>query len=354
MSEFETEIPTSPDSPDIDDSRRVRLSPGRRKPGSRIDKWLHNRLPRLSRTMLQRLIRDGAITVNGLPTKPSYEPEMDDVIDVLLPAPEPTDIIPEDIPLDILYEDDYLLALNKQTGIVCHPAHCAQTGTLVNGLVFYADSLSKGGDSFRPGIVHRLDKNTTGVLLVAKTDEAHWRLCLQFEKRTIHKTYLGVVEGIVDLDGDTIDQPLSSHPTVKDRFVVAPKSLRDMMHKHAVTRYKVTERFAGYTLVEMYPVTGRTHQLRVHMSYIGHPMMGDTLYRGHWVSERDLTGEGSTDPLMDFQSLHARRIEFVHPITQQRITIEAPVPAKLQRAIDLLRQYRPLKPRRSAGNGERS
>jgi 23S rRNA pseudouridine1911/1915/1917 synthase len=320
----------------------VTLKIRRRKEGSRLDKYLHGRFPRMSRTVLQRLIKSGDITVNGMPTKASYEPMKGDIVEVVVPPPPPTDVVPEDIPLDVIYEDEYLLAINKQTGIICHPARYGQTGTLVNALTFYANTLSTGGDPFRPGIVHRLDKNTTGVMLIAKTDETHWRLSMQFERRTIHKTYLGIVEGRVQLDGDVIDQPLVAHPMVKDRYIVAGKATYNQILKQSVTRYEVLERFTGFTLVHMHPKTGRTHQLRVHMSSIGHPMLGDTLYGGHFFSEQDIAGSGSTEPLIAFQSLHARRIEFVHPITENAMLIEAPVAEKLQGIIDLLRRHRSL------------
>lgn len=330
-----------------DCSQTVRLTIRRRKPGTRLDKYLRARFPRMSRTTLQRLIKEGGITVNGLPTKPSYEPAKGDLVEVLVPPPRPIDVVPECIPLDIIYEDDHLLAINKQTGIICHPAGPAQTGTLVNGLAYYAGSLSHGEDPFRPGIVHRLDKNTTGVMLVAKTDETHWRLALQFERRTLHKTYLAVVEGEMPLDADIIDQPLAANPLIKDRYIAATKVTRNLIAKDAVTHYQVADRFAGFTLVQMHPKTGRTHQLRVHMSSIGHPIMGDTLYGGHFVSEHDLTGAGSDDPLFRHQCLHAWKIEFTHPIREKPMMIEAPISPRLQSLIDLLREHRPGIPRRS-------
>jgi len=325
-----------------DEVRRGRFRIRRRLPGRRIDKYIHSRYPRMSRTLIQRLIRQGSITVNGLPTKPSYEPATGDIVEVVLPPPEPTDVIPEDIPLDVLYEDDHLLAINKQTGIICHPARATQTGTIANAVAFHAEKLSHGDDPFRPGIVHRLDKNTTGVMLIAKDDETHWRLSMQFERRTIHKSYLGIVEGRPRLDGDIIDMPLAAHPTIKDRYIVPGMPLRPMLFKDAVTRYEVVERFKGFSIVHLHPKTGRTHQLRVHMSAIGHPMMGDTAYGGHFFTARDITGDAqaSAEPLIPYQSLHAFRITFVHPISEQTMTIEAPLPQQLQVIVDLLRRYR--------------
>ena len=248
------------------------------------------------------------------------------------------------MPLDILYEDDDLLAVNKPKGIIVHPSHGTQTGTLANGLAYYASSLSHGDDPFRPGIIHRLDKNTTGVLLIAKTDEAHWRISLQFERRTIRKTYLGVVEGNPKFESDVINAPLGTHPTIKDRYIVpgAHQKFLSKLWKEAITEYEVVERFKGYALVHLHPRTGRTHQLRVHMSFIGHPMAGDTFYAGHHVSEKSLSGEGSDLPIVSQQALHAYRIRFVHPITEKTMELEAPPPAELARLIHLLREHRAL------------
>jgi 23S rRNA pseudouridine1911/1915/1917 synthase len=325
-----------------DEAQRVSLIVRRRLPGRRLDKYLHARFPRLSRTLIQRLIKQGDVTVNGKPTKASYEPDTHDRVDLVIPPPEPYEVIPEQIPLDIVYEDDYLLAINKQKGIIVHPSKSTQTGTLANGLAFYAGSLSHGEDPFRPGIVHRLDKNTTGIMLVAKTDEAHWRLSLQFERRTIRKTYLGVVEGSPQLDSDVINAPLASHPTIKDRYIIpgCHAGVLNRLGKEAITEYRVVERFRGYSLVHLHPKTGRTHQLRVHMSFIGHPMAGDTFYGGHHVSELQLTGQGSDLPMTNQQALHAFRIRFNHPILETPIELEAPPPDDLAALIRLLRQYR--------------
>ena len=320
-----------------------RLCVRRRTVGRRLDKYLHGRFPRLSRTVIQKLIRQGEVTVNGKVAKCSYEPNGGDVIELRVPPPEPTDVIPEDIPLDIIYEDRHMLALNKHTGIICHPSHPSQTGTIANGLAHYAgQNLSHGDDPFRPGIVHRLDKNTSGVMLVAKTDEAHWRLGLQFEQRKIQKTYFGIVEGDPTLDGDLVNQPLAAHPAIRDRHIVPGFPSREMLFKEAVTQYRVQQRFHGFATVHMHPKTGRTHQLRVHMSAIGHPLMGDTLYGGHLFSEKDLTGAGSDKPLIEHQSLHAAHIKFIHPIKEEPMEIEAPLPDRLRRIVDLLCKHRAL------------
>ncbi|MBK9127742.1 MAG: RluA family pseudouridine synthase [Phycisphaerales bacterium] len=324
---------------DEDQAERVRIRIRKRLPGRRLDKYLHGRFPRLSRTTIQRLIKQGAITVNGQPTKASYEMNDADVIELVIPPPEPREIVPEPIPLDIVYEDEHLLAINKQAGIICHPARGDQTGTLVNGLAYYAGSLSHGEDPFRPGIVHRLDKNTTGIMLVAKTDEAHWRLSLQFERRTVQKTYIALVHGEPQLDGDTIDAPIGVHPVVREKFAVMVRENKIDIAKSAVTHYEVAERFGDYALVKLFPRTGRTHQLRVHMSHTRHPIVGDLMYGGRALSEFDLSGDPAApvEPLFAHQALHAWRIAFRHPILETRMELEAPFPPKFKRAVELLR-----------------
>ncbi|MCP4590194.1 MAG: RluA family pseudouridine synthase [bacterium] len=348
MADETMENPSGSDSADLPPedqdggaaARRERLCIRRRVSGRRLDKYLRGRFPRMSRSMLQRLIKDGDITVNGRPAKASYEPASGDIVEVLVPPPPPTDIAAEQIPLDIIHEDDHLLAINKEAGIICHPAGPTQGGTIANAVAFHAATLSRGDDPYRPGIVHRLDKNTTGVMLIAKSDEAHWRLSLQFERRTIQKTYFGICEGVPSRDQDIIDQPLGAHPLIKDRYMNPGQLPRSMLFKEAITRYAVQERFKGFAIVHMYPKTGRTHQLRVHMSSIGHPLMGDTYYGGHFFSEQNLAGSGAEEPLIATQSLHALAIEFVHPIAEQPMRLEAPLPANLRNIVELLRAHR--------------
>lgn len=338
------ELADRPLDVDSEEAQPVTIYIRRRLPGRRLDKYLHGRFQRMSRTTIQRLIKQGVITVNHKPTKASYEPEAGDRIDLVIPPPEPYEIIPEPIPLDIVYEDEVMMAINKPKGIIVHPSCGTQTGTIANGLAYYAKQLSHGDDPFRPGIVHRLDKNTTGIMLVAKTDEAHWRLAIQFERRLVRKTYLGVVEGNPELDSDVINAPLAAHNVIKDRYIIPPSHhrWRSKLLKEAVTEYEIVERFRGYALAHLHPRTGRTHQLRVHMSYIGHPMAGDTFYGGHHVSELSLTGQGSDEPITSQQALHAYRIRFKHPISEAQMELEAPPPPELARLIQILREYRRL------------
>jgi len=325
---------------DEEDSQHARIRIRRKLPGRRLDKYLRGRFPHLSRTMIQRLIRQGLITVNAKVVKPSYEMDAGDVIDLLIPPPEPREVVPENIPLDIVYEDDFILAINKPAGIICHPARGDQSGTIANALVYYAGELSHGADPFRPGIVHRLDKNTTGIMLVAKNDEAHWRLALQFERRTVQKTYLAVVHGELELDGDTINAPIGVHPVVREKFAVMASENRIDIAKSAVTSYEVLERYRGFALVKLMPKTGRTHQLRVHMSYIGHPLVGDAMYGGRPVSEQELCGCGSAEPIIDHQALHAWKIAFRHPITEKPMELEAPFHGKFKQLVQTLRRCR--------------
>ncbi len=326
------------EAPPAVQTHRVRVR--KRVVGRRLDKYLHSRFPRASRTLLQRCIKQGQITVNGMPTKASYEPAAGDVIEVNLPPPVPSEVLPQDIPIDVIYEDEWLIALNKAEGMVCHPAWAGQTGTVANAVAFHA-TLSHGEDPFRPGILHRLDKNTTGVLLIAKNDEAHWRVSLQFERRTVRKEYFAICEGKIALDGDVINKPLAPHPETTQRMIL-PSAMppRQAMFKEAITEYRVAKRYRGFTAVNLFPKTGRTHQLRVHMSSIGHPIVGDKLHGGRPVSEFDLSGAGSHAPLIEHQALHARRLALMHPILEKPLVLEAPLPPRIQRILDLLEVHR--------------
>lgn len=330
---------------------------GRRIIGRRLDKYLRGRFPRISRTTIQRYIKEGQVTVNDMPTKPSYEPAAGDLVSITLPPPPPSGIVPEDIPLDVIYEDQWMMAINKSAGMVCHPARAIQTGTVANAVAFHAEQLSRGGDPFRPGIVHRLDKNTTGVMLIAKTDEAHWRISLQFERRTVRKEYFAICHGRFELDGDVINQPLAPHPETTQRMILPqnlpqnrpqnlPKILpqinppRQAMFKEAITEYRVVRRYRDYTTVALSPKTGRTHQLRVHLASIGHPIVGDAMYGGMPVSEVLLCGGGSEESLIEYQALHARRIRLIHPIREEPLEIEAPLSARVQHIVELLERCR--------------
>ena len=315
-------------------------------PDRRLDKYLAGRLGReMSRTALQQYIRDGNVTVGGRAVKPSYVIRAGDRIDMMLPVSKPREIPPEDIPLQVVYEDDDLMAINKQAGLIVHPARGNWTGTLVNALAWYfrknwrdISELPTSGEACRPGIVHRLDRDTTGIMLIAKTELALWRLGRQFELRRVHKTYSAIVHGLIDLDEDEIDMPIGKHPKIREKYAVHRKTglPYGVMSKQAVTRYKVLERIANvgsgkaaFTLVELYPRTGRTHQLRVHLSAIGYPIVGDRMYGGGPLYRSQLMGHAdqAAGPLITRQALHAHTIEFQHPRTLKMIKLEAPWPA---------------------------
>lgn len=286
---------------------------------------------------MQRLINEGWVTVNGkVTTKASYHPREADIVEMVAPPEPVTEIVPEPIPLDVIYEDDHMMAINKQAGLIVHPARGKWTGTLVNGLVYYGQKWSSINGNWRPGILHRLDRNTTGIMLIAKTDEAHWRLARQFENRTIEKTYLAIIHGVPQLAGDVIDMPIG-----RDRYVREKQAVRKIENggRSAVTIYQVEEVFRSpsgdaFALLHLSPKTGRTHQLRVHMSVRGFPMVGDTTYGGRIVE--------SGGWRFDRQALHAWQISFVHPVTLQRMTLQAPLPEDLRKFLEILRGGMPL------------
>ncbi len=341
----DVESEQTPLEPDEDGLRHLQIRIRRLLKGRRLDKYLSGRLGKqTSRTALQQYIREGNVTVNGQAVKPSYAIRPGDVIDMMLPEPKPKEIPPEPIPLDVVYEDDDVMGINKQADLIIHPARGNWSGTLVNALAYYFQKnwrdikeLPVSGEIFRPGIVHRLDRDTTGIILIAKTELALWRLGKQFEHRQTAKTYNAIVHGIIQRDEDVVDAPIGKHAKIKEKYSVSRKTGRayPAAVKDAFTRYKVLLRIGnvggtgqGFTLVEMYPKTGRTHQLRVHMSYIGHPIVGDRMYGGGPLYTSQLEGRNdiAEGPLMTRQALHARSIAFNHPRTDERMQLEAPLP----------------------------
>jgi len=307
-------------------------------PGRRIDKFLSERFPDYSRTYLQRLIADGHVRVNGAPVKRSHELSRGEVIEIELPEPEEPHIEGEDIPLDIVFEDEHILLVNKPADLIAHPARGHASGTLVNALVHHCRELSDAGGPLKPGLVHRLDRDTTGILLVAKTNKAHHDLTLQFERREVQKEYTVVVEGEVELDADVINKPVGRHPRSREKMCIR----RD--GREAVTAYEVAERFRGYTLLKAMPKTGRTHQIRVHFRSLNHPVVSDPLYGRRtacYLSElEDEAPKPGESPLIERQALHARSIRFRHPATGEMVRFKAPLPADLERLIAALRRYR--------------
>jgi len=358
----EMEAVETPIEADEDGLRHVHINIRRALPNRRLDKYLSGRLGKdVSRTALQRYIREGNVTVNGAVVKPSYRIRTDDDIDMMLPVVKPQEIPAENIPLDVVYEDDDIIAVNKQADLIVHPARGNWSGTLVNALAWYfkvnwrdIKDLPTSGEAFRPGIVHRLDRDTTGIMLVAKSELALWRLGYQFEHRKIHKTYTAIVHGLIDLDEDVIDAPIGKHPRIREKYAVHRKTGRPYPStaKDAVTRYKVLQRLprigragASFTLVELYPKTGRTHQLRVHMSCLHHPIVGDRMYGGGPLYRSQLEGRSdiAEGPLIVRQALHAHTIEFAHPRTGVPMKLEAPWPPDFIAALAALESYHTTK-----------
>ncbi len=381
----------------------------------RIDIYLFTRIGTLSRSRVKRLIEIGGITLNGKPTKPSAKIAEGDVIDVVMPPPTSRDIKPEPIPLDVVYEDEHMIVLNKQADLIVHPARGNTSGTLVNGLAYYfttghnpingqalpqsetnapapsaepnkagklsgenavqtapeagppsggsvtadddrgedegpiVEGLSTvGASDYRPGIVHRLDRYTTGVMVVAKSDEAHWPIAQQFADRTNLKAYLAVVHGNIDTPSGVIEQPLGKHPTIREAYAVR----HDSTSRHALTIYRVREQYQGYSLVELELKTGRTHQIRVHLSHMGYPIVGDLVYGGEPVGAAELDNppiaagsrklltyardkaEGQRmeynalkrdDILLTHPALHACLLGIWHPILEKQMRFTAPL-----------------------------
>ena len=303
----------------------------------RVDKYLHNRFSNLSRRLIQDAIRAGSVKVNGKIAKPSFKLSPGDKIDLKLPEPPGKEILPEDIPLNIIYEDSCLIVLNKQPGMLVHPARGNTHGTLVNALVFYSDKLSSGLGEFRPGIVHRLDKNTTGVMVVAKDDTTQWEIARQFERRQVKKSYLAIVHGTPELTADRIKAPLGIHPRTREKYAIRPES-----GKEAITFYEVLESFRGFSLLKLTPKTGRTHQIRVHLSYIKHPIVADDMYGGRFVYPWQLADDEPAvqQPAISRVALHASTLEFKHPETNKMVKFEAPLPEDMQNLLDMLRKHR--------------
>jgi 23S rRNA pseudouridine1911/1915/1917 synthase len=349
----------------------------------RIDQYLVDRVGYLSRAGVQRVIDEGLVKVNGRVVKSSYHPRNGDDVVMVAPPKPISELVPEPIPLEIIYEDDDFLALNKQTNLIVHPARGRWSGTLVNGLVHYGKKWSTVNGNWRPGILHRLDRNTTGIMLVAKSDEAHWRLARQFENRTIQKTYMAICHGVPELLSDVINMPIGQDKYIREKQ--APRK-EENGGKSAVTLYEVQEtlppaaektgarnsalgirrsgnakspsspsaesripsaephillpsKFAHdrkspappekFSLIKLSPKTGRTHQLRVHLSQIGHPMVGDTLYGGRIFQSGDF--------IFERQALHAYEITFIHPTKLTPMTLNAPLPTDFETLLGILR-----------------
>ena len=309
--------------------------------GKRIDAYLSSRYPEYSRCVMQKVIDAQAALVNGLVVKASYKVRIGDSIRVWLPELADDAPVAEDIPIEVIHDDPAFTIVNKPAGMVVHPAKGNWTGTLVNALQFRFDSLSKVGGEHRPGIVHRLDRDTTGLLIVAKDDQAHRILAAQFEKRTIQKEYLAIVAGVPERDNDYIEKFIGQHPTQREKMAIR---LAEDGGKEAVTFYQVVDRFGSHALVRCKPQTGRTHQIRVHLAHIGHAVVADKAYSGRdRLTVGDLLGPNAPDAdciLIDRQALHAHTLRFTHPLNGQPLEFVAPLPEDMARTLAALRERR--------------
>ena len=350
----------------------------------RLDSYLHNRLKGISRNQVQKLIKLGGVTVNAKPAKPSLSLREGDVVDVMVPPKPAVDLRPEPIPLDILYEDDHLIVINKDAGIIVHPARKYKSGTMVNALAWHLGSEKRKGESEnadddapppglspvgkddqRPGVVHRLDMNTTGVIVFAKRETTHWLLAKQFEDRTNLKCYLALVHGCPDPPSGAIDQPLGKHPTIREAHAVR----NDPTGKPSLTLYRVRRRYRGYSLIECELKSGRTHQIRVHLAWLGFPIVGDQLYGGETVGPPEIADPpqaAGSRPLLTFArpkaegqrieaeaaeraaagefimatpALHAALLRLKHPATGETLTFTAPLHRPMLDLIHRLEQH---------------
>jgi 23S rRNA pseudouridine1911/1915/1917 synthase len=318
-----------------------------RTDGKRIDAYLASRFTDYSRSVIQRVIDAEAVEVNGRPVKASYKVRAGDQVKIRLPELYDATPVAEEIPIEVVYEDDDLTVVNKPADMVTHPSRGNWRGTLVNAVQFHYDQLSKAAGEDRPGIVHRLDRDTTGLLVVVKNDLAHRKLALQFELREVHKEYLAIVYGAPGRDSDYIEQPIGYHPTVREKMAV--RTIEDG-GRESSTFYEVLERFRGFALVRCKPRTGRTHQIRVHMTSIGHPLVADKPYSGRdklTLADLEAPGAEPDDPaglLIARQALHAHALRFVHPTTGKLVDLTAPIPPDMARTLDALRLHRPAEP----------
>lgn len=288
----------------------------------RIDKYLSAQLPDKTRSFIQKLIKEGHVTVNGILVKANYKPGIGDILCVEIPPAEIPDILPEDIPLDILYEDADILVVNKPKGMVVHPAPGHYTQTLVNAVMFHCkDQLSGINGVTRPGIVHRIDMDTTGSLLICKNDVSHQVMAEQLKEHSITRKYHAIVHGNLKEDAQTIHAPIGRHPTDRKKMSTHAPNGRE-----AITHYRVLERFGNYTYVECTLETGRTHQIRVHMSSIGHPILGDTVY-----------GPAKCPFKLQGQTLHAKILGITHPVSGEYMEFDAPLPEYFQNLLEKLR-----------------
>ncbi|SFK34012.1 23S rRNA pseudouridine1911/1915/1917 synthase [Marinilactibacillus piezotolerans] len=286
----------------------------------RIDKFITEKVTDASRSQIQSLIKEGHITVNGSSVKSNYKVQSEDIIEVNIPEPEVIDAKPEDISIEIIYEDQDVLVVNKPQGMVVHPSIGHSSGTLVNALLYHIKDLSGIKGKIRPGIVHRIDKDTSGLLMIAKNDVAHEKLSEQLKEKKAQREYIALVHGLIHHDKGTIDAPIGRDSSNRKKYAVVDNG------KPSVTHFEVIERFNKFTLIKLILETGRTHQIRVHMDYIEHPLAGDPIYG----PRKTIKGNG--------QFLHAETLGFTHPTTGEEMKFSSPIPEIFQETIEILRK----------------
>ena len=293
---------------------KLTLQPNKEDAGRRVDAWLAANLENVTRSAAQRLLEEVRVTCGGKPLAKNYKLTGSETLEVALPEPEPVDVTPQDIPLNVVYEDDDVIVVNKPKGLVVHPAPGHPDGTLVNALLYHCgDSLSGIGGELRPGIVHRIDRDTSGLIIAAKNDFAHQRLAAQLQDHTLARIYHCIVVGNLREDAGTVDAPIGRHPVDRKKMAVAANG------RPAVTHWRVLERFQGFCYVECRLETGRTHQIRVHMAHIGHPILGDTVY-----------GNKKPVPGLHGQCLHAVGLRFLHPRTGEMVELSCGLPEEFR------------------------
>lgn len=318
---------------DTDEREKLRIVVPPKQSKVRLDVYLTHQVENATRNKVQKAIQDGAVLINGKRVKPSYPIAPNDIIDITFPRPPRPEAKPENIPLDVIYEDDQLLIVNKAAGMVTHPAYGNYTGTLVNALLHHCNKLSKVNTELRPGIVHRLDKETTGLMVIAKNDVAHHVLAKQFSKRTIDREYWAIVWGKFKQPKGTIEANLGR--SKKDRKKVAVTA----EGKHAITEYEVLKQFDFLSLVRLKLKTGRTHQIRVHLAHIGHPVFGDPTYGGRSNTWGGLDGKKAQHAqnllkIIFRQALHAKTIGFIHPKTKEQVKFESDLPDDMREVLE--------------------
>ncbi len=316
----------------------------------RLDVWLAEHIEDLSRSRIQKLIEIGSVLVNGAQVRSQHKLQAGDCVKLIVPEPEPTDIAAQDIPLNIVFEDEHLIVVNKARGMVVHPAPGSPDGTLVNAVLAHTDDLSAVGGVERPGIVHRLDKDTSGLMVVAKSDLAHHSLQKQIQDRSAVRLYQALVYGETTFESAVVDAAIGRHPTDRQKQAI----IRDpkLKSRYAETELRVLERFRRFTLLEAKLATGRTHQVRVHAAFTGHAVVGDPLYGGKKRTPPSDLPQNKQNELRQLieslrgQALHAYRLSFTHPVTNERLEFEAPMPAEMLALVNWLREWMNPDPRK--------